>query len=374
MNFSQKDQFFMKEALKLAKKGMGWTNPHPMVGAIIVKKGKIIATGYHRRFGEDHAEMNALKHATEDVRGGTMYVTLEPCHLPYDLHGQRKPCTEVIRESGIKTVHIAMLDSNPEVAGRGREMLKKIGIKTTIGIIGSKAIKLNEAYHHFMTQNRPFIVCTFSTSLDGKIATNTGDSKWITNEQARNYSHKLRSHYQAILVGVNTVLKDDPHLGTRIKGKKDPLRIILDPSLKIPLESQVLRDSNVLIITTLKHNKQKLAQLMQKGIQVLVVSGDQISISELLLKLRDRKVISVLVEGGGKTIGSFVDSGLVDKIYAFFAPILIGGEQAISAIRGEGISKINQAITLERISYKKYGNNQLIIGYLRFTQKHNILK
>lgn len=362
------DQYFLKEALKLAKKGMGWTNPHPMVGAIVVIKGKIIATGYHRRFGEDHAEMHALKHAAEDVRGGTMYVTLEPCHLPYDLHGQRKPCTEVIRESGIKTVHIAMLDSNPEVAGRGREMLEKVGVKTALGIMGSEAIKLNEAYHHFMTQNRPFIVCTFSASLDGKIATHTGDSKWITNEKARQFARKLRSEYQAILVGINTILQDNPHLGVRIKGKKDPLRIILDPSLKIPLESLVLRDGNVLIITSSRHNKQKLAQLMQKGIQVLVLSGDQISISELLLKLRERKIVSVLVEGGGKTIGSFVDSRLIDKVYAFFAPIFIGGEQAISAIRGKGISKINQAITLDKISYKKLGNNQLIIGYPIFSK------
>lgn len=362
MNFSQKDQFFMKEALKLAKKGMGWTNPHPMVGAIIVKKGKIIATGYHHRFGEDHAEMNALKHATEDVRGGTMYVILEPCHLPYDLHGQRKPCTEVIRESGIKTVHIAMLDSNPEVAGKGRETLEKMGIKTTIGIMASEAIKLNETYHHFMTQNRPFIVCTFSASLDGKIATHTGDSKWITNEQARNYSHRLRSHYQAILVGINTVMKDDPHLGVRIKRKKDPIRIILDSDLQIPLTSQLLRDQNVIIATTTKADKAKVKILTDKGIQVIIFYGSSIPLLDLLKELKKRKIISILVEGGGKVLGSFIDEKLVDKVYAFHAPILIGGEKGISAILGKGSPTIKEALKLDNIKIKHLGNTFLTIG------------
>jgi len=364
IDFSQKDKFFMREALKLAKKGMSWTNPHPMVGAIIVKEGEIIAQGYHHKFGDEHAEADAIMDVTTDLRGGTMYVTLEPCHLPYDLHGKRIPCYEHIRQSGIRKVHIAMLDSNPEVSGKGKMMLEKAGISTTLGCMEQQALELNEVYHHFMTKNRPFVAVTFSVSLDGKIATRTGDSKWITNEQARTYAHKLRGHYQAILVGINTILKDDPHLGTRIKGKKDPLRIILDSTLKIQLTSQVLRDTNVLIATTTKANKEKMKVLINMGISVIVFNTPSIPLLGLLEEFKKRKIISVLVEGGGRILGSFVDAKLVDKVYAFHAPILIGGEKGVTAIGGEGARKITKAIKLKNIRYKQFGDNMLTYGYV----------
>ncbi len=363
MGFSQQDKFFMREALKLAKKGMSWTNPHPMVGAIIVKEEKIIAQGYHHRFGDEHAEADAIKNTTpQALRGSTMYVSLEPCHLQYDLHGKRIPCYEYIRRSGIKKVHIAMLDSNPKVSGRGKTMLEKTRIITTFGCMNKEALELNEAYHHFMTKGRPFVAITFSVSLDGKIATYTGDSKWISNEKARKYSRQLRSHYQAILVGINTVLKDDPHLGTRIKGKKDPIRIVLDSTLKIPLESQVLRDTNVLIATTTKASKEKLKILTARGIPVVVFNTSLIPLPDLLEEFKKRKIISILVEGGGKILGSFIDAKLVDKVYTFHSPILIGGEKGISAIQGRGHPTIKDSLRLKKITRKNIGDNLLTTG------------
>lgn len=354
----------MRLALKLAKKGLGWTNPHPMVGAIVVKDEKIIAKGYHHRFGEDHAEMDALKNATaDDVKGATMYVTLEPCHLPYDLHGARVPCTEVIRQAGISTVHIAMLDSNPEVAGNGKKELEKMGVKTTLGILAKEAHKLNEAYHHFMRKKRSFIVSTFSASLDGKIATKTGDSQWITNEKSRAYNHELRAQYQAILVGIGTVLKDNPHLGARIKGRKDPIRIILDSTLKIPLKAQVLRDQNVIIATTKKADKEKVESLRKMGINVLQFESDKIPLKSLMDELTKLKIISVFIEGGGTVHGSFFDMKLVDKVYAFYGPIIIGGENAISAIRGQGTKTLKQALHLKDVQIKRFDDDFLIIGY-----------
>lgn len=362
-DMDRNNTFFMNEALRCAKKATGWTNPHPMVGAVIVKNGKIIASGYHRRFGADHAEMDALKHAKADVTDATMYVTLEPCHLPYDLHGERMPCTDVIRQAGIRTVHIAMLDSNPEVAGKGREVLEQRGTETTLGMLGGKALQINEAYHHFMTRHRPFIASTFSASLDGKLATHTGDSKWITNERARAYSRGLRAQYQAIVVGIHTVIRDDPHLGARMKGKKDPIRIILDSKLVIPPTSQILRDNRVIIATTHRANKHAAIMLKKRGVTVLEFDSDMIPLDLLIQELTKRKIVSVLVEGGGTVHGSFFDRGLIDKVYAFHSPILIGGRSAVSAIEGDGSPTITKAIHLTDIRRKQIHDSMLTTGY-----------
>ncbi len=355
------DQYFLKETFKLAKKGMGWTNPNPMVGAMIVKDGQVIGQGYHKKVGLAHAEIEALVSCKENPKGSTLYINLEPCsHF-----GRTPPCVDEIIKAKIAHVVCSALDPNPKVSGKGVARLRKAGIDVYVGILEDQARLLNEAFFIFHEKNRPFIALKFAASLDGKIATKTGDSKWITNEKSREFSRKLRSKYQAVLVGINTVTRDNPHLGSRIKARKDPLKIILDPNLRIPIDCLVLRDSNVLIVTTSKHSKQKMAQLMQRGVQALVLSGDQISIPELLLKLREREIISILVEGGGKTIGFFLDCGLVDKVYAFFSPILIGGEHAISAVGGKGIDKISQAIYLNKISYRKFEDNYLITGYTK---------
>ncbi|MBI2611832.1 bifunctional diaminohydroxyphosphoribosylaminopyrimidine deaminase/5-amino-6-(5-phosphoribosylamino)uracil reductase RibD, partial [Candidatus Gottesmanbacteria bacterium] len=241
----------MKQAFHLAKKGLSWTNPHPMVGAVIVKNGKIIARGYHHSFGGDHAEMDAIKNAEADIKRATMYVTLEPCHLPYDLHGPRIPCIKIIHQAGIRTVHIAMLDSNPEVAGRGRQELEKMDIRTTLGVLGRQVHELNETYHHFMKRRRPFIAATFSVSLDGKIATRTSDSKWITHKKARQFvMNNLWPSYQAVLVGINTVIQDNEPMKITNNLYKNPLRIVLDSHLRIPIGSNFLWDDNVIIATT----------------------------------------------------------------------------------------------------------------------------
>lgn len=331
------DNFFMQKALRLAKKGLSWTLPNPMVGAVLVRDGKVIGKGYHHKVGEPHAEIEAMRQGRISYKGATLYVNLEPCSH----YGKTPPCADAIIKAGIKRVVCCTLDPNPKVAGKGIEKLKQAGVDATVGVLEKEAKKQNAAFFTFHTKKRPFVAIKFAASLDGKIATKTGDSKWITNEKAREYARKLRGEYQAILVGINTVLKDDPHLGTRIKGLKDPIRIILDPHSKIPNKAQVLRDKNVIII------------------------NEQITMSHLLEILKEKEIISVLVEGGGKVIGSFVDAKLVDKVYTFHAPIIIGGEGAIS-VSGVGAQTVQEALHLKNITRKIFNDNQLLIGEAQY--------
>lgn len=353
------DIFFLKETLRLAKKGLSWTNPNPMVGVVIAKDGRIVGRGFHRKVGLNHAEVEALNNVTENLKGATLYVNLEPCSN----HGRTPPCAEAIIKSGIKKVICATLDPNPENHSQGLAKLQKAGIQVIFGILEDEARKLNEAFFTFHEKKRPFVAIKFAASLDGKMATGLGDSKWITNESARKYARSLRVNYQAILVGINTILADNPHLGVRIKGKKDPLRIILDPKLQIPLNAQVLRDGNVIIATTTKAEKQKKKQLESSGFTVLSFESEQINIDKLLSALGEKEIISVLVEGGGKTLGYFLDAKVVDKVYAFHAPLIIGGKQAIG-IGGKGATAIQNALKLKNISYKKFDDNLLTIGYV----------
>src|SRR3989338_808418 len=362
-NSSFSEEYFIRKTFHLAKQGMGWTSPNPMVGAVIVREGGIIGHGFHRRVGCPHAEIEALKSAKEDVTGATLYVNLEPCSH----YGRTPPCVDAIIKSGIKRIVCSSLDPNPKVHGQGITKLKQAGIDVTVGILENEAQSLNEAFFTFHQKKRPFVAIKFSGSLDGKIATKTGDSKWITCEKARSFARNLRSQYQAILVGINTILRDDPHLGVLVIGKRDPLRIILDSTLKIPLQSQVLRDSNVIIGTTAKASKQKVKQLKGKGIDIIMFDDTTTPIKDLLSELRKREIISLLVEGGGSVLGSFVQSCLVDKLYAFHAPILIGGRSAVSAIEGEGIGLIKDAIRLKNITYKKLDDTFLTVGYLVYS-------
>ncbi len=351
------DEYFIDEALKLAKKAMGWTNPNPMVGAVIVKKGQIVACGYHKRVGLPHAEIEALNAAKTSVRGATLYVNLEPCVH----YGRTPPCVDVIIKAGIKRVVCSMPDPNPKVHGRGIAKLKEAGIIVSVGLREKRSRTLNEAYFIFHEKKRPFVAIKFAASLDGKIATYTGDSKWITNENARLFARKLRGEYQAILVGINTVMRDNPHLGVRSAGKREPIRIILDSNLDIPLNSQVLRDNNVLIATTTHASKNKRELLTKRGIPILTFENKNIPLKKLLSSLRSKEIISILVEGGGNILGSFVDEKIVDKVYAFYAPILIGGEKAV-IIQGRGINKIKNALSLKRITTKRFQDDFLVIG------------
>lgn len=354
------DKLFLQETLRLARKGEGWTNPNPMVGAVIVRNGKLIARGYHRKAGLPHAEIEALRAAKTSVKSATMYVSLEP-HVH---HGKTPPCTDAIIKSGIKRVVFCTLDPNPKVAGKGARELRKAGIKISYGLLTAEARQLNEAFFTFHEKRRPFIVLRFAASLDGKIATRTGHSQWITNHESRIFKRQLRGTYQAILVGAGTVLADDPHLGARLSGKRDPFRIILDSTLRIPLTSQVLRDNNVLVITTMAASQKKRLALESKGINVAALPGKKISLPKLMGELYRREIISILVEGGGQVLGSFVDEKLVDKVYAVHAPIIIGGEKAVSAVRGQGARTIAEAVLLKDVSFKKFGDNLVTIGYV----------
>lgn len=351
------DEYFIDETLRLAKKAMGWTNPNPMVGAVIVKRGQIVACGYHKRVGLPHAEIEALNATKTSVKGATLYVNLEPCTH----YGRTPPCVDAIIQAGIKRVVCSMLDPSPKVHGRGIAKLEQAGITVSVGLREKESRTLNEAFFTFHEKERPFVAIKFAASLDGKIATYTGDSKWITNEKARLFARKLRGEYQAILIGINTVMRDNPHLGVRIAGKKDPIRILLDSNLRIPVNSQVLRDNNILIATTARASKDKKELLTGRGIPILTFESKNIPLKELLLWLRSREIISILVEGGGKILGSFVDAGLVDKVYAFYAPVLIGGAKAVT-IQGSGINKINNALSLKKFVIKRFQDNFLVIG------------
>ncbi|MBI2036238.1 bifunctional diaminohydroxyphosphoribosylaminopyrimidine deaminase/5-amino-6-(5-phosphoribosylamino)uracil reductase RibD [Candidatus Microgenomates bacterium] len=330
--------YFLKQALSLAKKGLGSTFPNPMVGAIIVKNGKVIGRGYHKKAGLAHAEIEAISLAKSDLarlEGTTLYVNLEPCAN----FGKTPPCVETIIKSGIRKVVFSTLDPNAINHGQGKLVLEKAGIEVSVGLLENEALKLNEAFFTFHQKKRPFIAIKFAASLDGKIATYTGDSKWITNEKARAAARNIRSEYQAVVVGINTVIKDNPHLGIRQNGKQDPLRIILGYKEKLPANSQVLRDKNVLIVNPK-------------------------NIKALLSLLTEKEIISILVEGGGETIGRFVDEKLVDKVYAFHAPLIIGGEKAISAVRGIGAKTLKDGLKLTNVTFRKFDDNILTTGYL----------
>lgn len=355
---NSQDTFFLQKTLRLAKKGLSFTSPNPMVGSIIVKNGKIIGTGFHKKVGLPHAEIEVLKSAKVDVKGATMYVSLEPCTV----FGRTPPCVNAIIKAGIARVVCCTLDPNPKVAGKGIEILQKAGIQIEYGFLEKEAELLNETFFTFHSKKRPFVAIKFAASLDGKIATKTYDSKWITNEKARKYARSLRGDYQAILVGINTVLNDNPNLGVNLKNMKDPLRIILDSKLEISLQAQVLRDNNVLICVEKSASLEKIKLFKEKGIDIIQFSTEKIEIIDLLTELKKREIISLFVEGGGEVLGSFLDCKFIDKVYVFHSPILIGGKQAVT-ISGNGIEKISDAPRLKNISYKKFDDNLLTTGY-----------
>lgn len=353
------DTHFMQEAFRLAKNGSNWTWPNPLVGVVLVKNGKIVGKGYHKKVGFPHAETEAIRNAKINLAGATLYVNLEPCaHF-----GKTPPCTDAIIKSGIKRVVCSVADPNPKVAGKGIERLRQAEIDVSIGILEQEAKKINETFFLFHKKKRPFVAIKFAASLDGKIASRSGDSKWITNEKARQYARSLRGWYQAVLVGVNTIIADDPHLGVFKKGKKDPVRIVLDSRLQIPLGSQILRDKNLIIATTGNADKKKRNILIKKGVTIIDCGISAILLKKLISELVHKEIISILVEGGGKTIGSFLDEKLVDKIYAFQAPIVIGGEKAVG-IGGLGAATIKESFQLQNTSVRRFGDNILTTWHI----------
>jgi len=355
----------MKLALNLAKKGEGKVSPNPMVGAVLIKNGKLIAKGYHRYFGGPHAEVETIQRAKDKARGCTLYVTLEPCSH----YGKTPPCTQAIIRAGIRRVVIATLDPNPINSGQGVQELKKAGIETELGVCEEEATKVNEAFFKFMKKKIPFVVVKVASSLDGKIATSKGESKWITGQKAREFAHRLRDKMDAILVGINTVISDDPSL---LAPSKDGLaRVILDSKLRIPLHSKILKDqdkADTFIFTTSKADRQKLCELKNRGIKVAIVKEDQdgrVDLEEVLKRLASLEIMTLLVEGGGKVIGSFFDKGLVDKLFLFLAPRIIGGRNSPTWVEGKGVDLLSWTPHIEVSSLRKIGQDFLLEGYIK---------
>ncbi|MFC2071117.1 bifunctional diaminohydroxyphosphoribosylaminopyrimidine deaminase/5-amino-6-(5-phosphoribosylamino)uracil reductase RibD [Chloroflexota bacterium] len=360
---------YMKQALSLAKLALGQVSPNPAVGAVVVKDGEIVGQGYTQLPGSWHAEVVALKQAGEKARGGVMYVTLEPCCH----YNRTPPCTQEIIAAGISKVHLAMLDPNPLVSGQGADELEREGIRTYVGECGEEAKEINEAYIKFITTGMPFVTAKFAVSLDGKIATKSGDSEWISGSEARKYVHYLRYTADVIMAGANTVIVDDPRLTCRYGGtggevRKQPLRVIVDGRGHAPVTAKVFSESGKTLLALGKFVKlEKKEALAQAGAELLELPSAEgsVDLKRLLKTLGEREITSVLVEGGGILLGSLFDYGLVDKVIAFIAPIIIGGEEAKTAVVGKGVDKVMDAIKLERVSMEKFGEDLMVSGYIK---------
>lgn len=337
------EEQFMKRAIELAKQGAGWTAPNPLVGAVVVKNGRVIGEGYHRKYGELHAERNALAACSEDPAGATLYVTLEPCCH----YGKTPPCTEIIIEKKIAKVVIGSRDPNPKVAGKGARILREHGIEVVEDYMREACDALNPVFFHYITTKTPYVVLKFAMTLDGKIATRTGASKWITGEAARNHVHQLRGRYAGILAGIGTVLADDPMLNCRIDGAHQPLRIILDSHLRIPMGSRLVRSAKEypLLIVCNESNRDReegasrIQKLEEAGAKVwtLPEKNGHPDLNVLMQRLGEEKIDSVLIEGGGTVNEAALKAHIVHHVYAYIAPKIFGGEDAKTPVEGLGI-------------------------------------
>jgi diaminohydroxyphosphoribosylaminopyrimidine deaminase / 5-amino-6-(5-phosphoribosylamino)uracil reductase len=363
------DEHFMRQALALAAQARGRTSPNPMVGSVVVKDDQIVGRGYHARAGAPHGEVVALEDAGPLAMGATLYVTLEPCCH----YGKRTPpCTKAIISSGVRRVVAAMRDPNPLVCGKGLQELCQAGIEVTVATLEDEAAALNEVFTKYIITKRPFVLLKVAASLDGKIATSTGESRWITNERSRQLVHELRDQVDAVMVGINTVLRDDPLLTTRLPqgGGKDPIRIIVDSHLRLPPQAKVLTASataRTIIATTPKAPLEKRHQLEDVGAKVLVIEtdGSGVALGSLMQQLGAMQVTSILLEGGGELHASALRAAVVDKVLYFLAPKLIGGRSAPPAIGGEGFAHLSEAVTLDRVQVKQLDEDILIEGYVR---------
>ncbi|MBR1646804.1 MAG: bifunctional diaminohydroxyphosphoribosylaminopyrimidine deaminase/5-amino-6-(5-phosphoribosylamino)uracil reductase RibD [Selenomonadaceae bacterium] len=354
----------MREALRIAKHAEGRTSPNPLVGAVVVRDGKIVAQGWHRQAGTAHAEIHALNMAGELARDATLFVTLEPCsHF-----GRTPPCARAIVEAGIKKVVAAMSDPNPKVAGRGFEILRSAGIEVEVGLLEDEARKLNEVFLKWVTQKLPFVTLKFACSLDGKISTVGGESQWISCEESRKFSHGLRDINDGILVGIGTVLADNPSLTTRLVDGKNPVRIIVDSNARIPFDAKVVTDKSArtILATTSNASSEKISALKNHGVEIITAgNGQRVDLKILMRELAAREITSVLVEGGGTIHFAMLEAQLVDKIFAFVAPKIIGGTNALTAVEGTGFAKLSDAVNLENFSAQLIGADFLLSGYVR---------
>lgn len=364
MTANQIHEKFMAMAIELAKKG--FVSPNPRVGAVITENNKIIAEGYHEQFGGTHAEINALDNVPLNLSltNATLYVSLEPCSH----YGKTPPCVDTIIKRGIKTVVIACLDPNPLVSGKGVTKLKEAGISVTVGVLEAEAKILNESFFKYITTGYPYVLLKGASTLDGKIATSTGKSRWISSEESRLEVHYLRSQLTAIMVGVNTVIADDPSLDSRIENGRNPIRIILDNKLRTPITSKVVRTAKSIktYIATLNQNKESHIPYLDCGINIIVSNEleGNIDLQSLMGTLGKENIDSILLEGGADIFYSALKSKIVDKVQIYYAPKIFGGTKAKGLIGGEGIDDISDAITLKSYIIRQIGIDFVIEGYI----------
>lgn len=362
-DFLSYDEKYMRLAMQLAGNAIGRTSPNPLVGAVIVKDNRVVGCGWHRKAGTPHAEVHALNQAGELAQGADVYVTLEPCAH----YGKTPPCAKALVEAKVKNVYGGLLDVNPKVAGKGFKILEDAGIHVEYGFLQDELRKQNEVFFKWIEHKKPFVVLKVAMTLDGKIATATGQSKWITNETSRAYGYKLRDIYDGIMVGINTVIEDNPMLTARVDGGKNPIRIVVDSSLKIDINANVVQDKSAktIIATTDKADKDKILKLQAQDVDVIVVDkdeNDKVDIEKLLDILGQQNICSILVEGGATLSGSFVARKLVDKVYFFIAPKIVGGKEAKTPVAGTGILNLQEALALKDIQIEKLEEDILIIG------------
>jgi diaminohydroxyphosphoribosylaminopyrimidine deaminase / 5-amino-6-(5-phosphoribosylamino)uracil reductase len=335
------DNKYMALAIALAKRAEGMTSPNPMVGAVIVKNGRIVGRGYHKRAGLAHAEIDALRQAGAKAKGATLYVTLEPC----DHFGRTPPCTDAVIKSGIRRVVVAMIDPNPVNNGRGIRKLNRHGIKTKVGLFANDAMEMNRPYIKFITRNIPFVTVKVAQSLDGKIATRMGDSKWISGDDSRRYVHKLRKMADAVMVGANTVRRDDPLLLSKPVRGKQPVRVIVGDRSSFPPGAKIFSGPYKTYVIVVRPGPR---------------SGGKVDLKKMLKALAKQGITNILVEGGGELIAGLIEDDLVDRFLVFIAPKIIGGRDAKTAVEGNGIEKIKDAIHLKKMSVKRFKDDILI--------------
>ena len=349
---------YMKRAIELAKLGTGFTNPNPLVGAVIVKDGRVIGEGYHERYGGPHAERNAISHCTEDTRGADIYVTLEPCCH----RGKQPPCTEALIEAGIRRVYIGSDDPNPLVSGKSEGILRSHGIEVVKGVMKKECDSLNDIFFYYITHGMPYVIMKAAASLDGRIAARTGDSKWITNEQSRAHAHGTRKRCAAIMVGINTVLADDPMLNCRCAEPSDPVRVICDSRLRIPLGSNIMktaRDIPTVIAASEQAPPEKAERIKAAGAEIIFTDGERVDMRALMAELGRRGIDSVLAEGGASLHASLLKAGLVNKLHLYIAPKIIGGDGR-PAVGAMGIDRVSEAVSFGAPAATALGGDMLL--------------
>lgn len=365
---AEADQIWMRRALDLAARARGRTSPNPMVGAVLVKDGQLIGEGFHAYAGSDHAEVAALRDAGPAARGATLYVSLEPCCH----YGRTPPCVEQILQAGIRRVVAACEDPNPAVSGKGIAALRAAGLSVDVGVLAEEAERLNEAFFTHVRTGRPFVTLKVAASLDGKIATQTGESRWITGESARRRVHQLRNEMDAVLVGIGTVLRDDPLLTTRlgIVDQRDPIRVVVDNLARLPLRAKAVNRASTaptILAVSQMAPRTKLEALEREGVQVIVVESSprRVSLERLIEALGKRGILSVMIEGGAEINASALREGIVDKVLVFLAPILIGGKSTPTAVGGDGIESLTQAVRLRDVRIERFDGDILVEGYIQ---------